>query len=50
MSFSSALKYFSGVHFVAQWLRTSHSICEDADSIPGLTQWGKEPVLPQAVV
>ena len=30
-------------------LRTQHSLCEDADSIPGLTQWVKEPELPQAV-
>ena len=30
-------------------LRTQHSICEDVDSIPGLTQWVKDLVLTQAV-
>ena len=26
-------------------LRTQHSVCEDVGSTPGLTQWGKDPVL-----
>ena len=30
-------------------LRTQHSIREDADLIPGLTQWVKDLALPQAV-
>ena len=28
-------------------LRTRHSVCEDADLIPGFTHWIKDPALPQ---
>ena len=39
-----------GVLTVAQWVRTWHSVCEDAHLSPGLVQWVKDPALPQAVV
>ena len=36
---------------VPLWLsgsRTLHSLCADVGTIPGFTQWVKEPVVPQA--
>ena len=38
-----SLKHYAGVPFVAQWLTNQSSTHEDVGSIPGLTQWVKDP-------
>ena len=38
------------VPVVAQRLRNPTSVCEEAGSIPGLTQWVKALALPQAAM
>ena len=35
---------------MARGLRTCHFLCEDVGSMPGLSHWVKDPVLPQAAV
>ena len=37
-----------GVPFVAQQVKNPDSVCEDLGSIPGISQWVKDPLLPQA--
>ena len=39
-----------GVPLVAQWVTNQTTIYETVGSIPGVTQWVKDPVLLQAVV
>ena len=39
-----------GVPIVAYWVKTRHSVHEDAGLIPGLDQWVKDLALSQAVV
>ena len=34
---------------MAQWVKDPATIHKDAGLSPGLTQWDKDPVLPQAV-
>ena len=42
----SSIQHNLGIPSVARWLMNQASIYEDIGSIPGLTQWIKDPVLP----
>ena len=39
------LNIFAGVPIVVQWVKNSTSVPEDEGTIPGFTQWVKDPVL-----
>ena len=49
---SHALKKYMdlGAPAVCQWVKKPTNIDEDVGSIPGLTHWVWDPVLPQAAV
>ena len=46
----NSIKQILGVPSVAQWVKNLTSVLEDADLIPGLPQWVKDPGLLQPVV
>ena len=46
---NTIIEVTGGVPVVAQWVQNPTSIHEDEGSIPGLTQWIKDLVLPWAV-
>ena len=48
--FKKKRKEKRGAPTVAQWVKNQTSVLENLGLIPGLTQWGKDLALPQAVV
>ena len=42
------ISVYQGVPIVAQWVKNATNIHKDVGSIPALTQWVKDPALPQA--
>ena len=45
-SYYLKIKSILGVPVMDQWLTNPTSVHEDMVSIPGVTQWAKDPVLP----
>ena len=40
--------YLVGIPVVSEWVKNPTNFCQDVGSIPGFTQWARNPALPQA--